>query len=40
LASPDYHELAKRAKDLGSAAVGVALTALALSWAYALWQLA
>lgn len=38
LASPDYHELAKRAKDLGSAAVGVALTALALCWAYALWQ--
>jgi len=39
LASPDYHELAKRAKDLGSAAVGVALTALALCWAYALWHI-
>ena len=33
LASPAYHELAKRAKDLGSAAVGVALTALPRSLA-------
>lgn len=39
LVSPDYHELAKRAKDLGSAAVGVALFALGLCWASACWQL-
>ena len=39
LVSPEYHDLAKRAKDLGSAAVGVALTALALCWIYALWHL-
>lgn len=32
LASPEYHELAKRAKDLGSAAVAVAITANVILW--------
>jgi diacylglycerol kinase (ATP) len=36
LASPDYHPLAKKAKDLGSAAVGIALALNALAWILAL----
>ena len=32
LASPNYHELAKRAKDLASAAVTCAITANAVAW--------
>ena len=32
LASPNYHELAKRAKDLASAAVTCAITANAIAW--------
>ena len=32
LVSPDYHELAKRAKDAASAAVGVLLAAYFLAW--------
>ncbi len=39
LASPGYHPLAKKAKDLGSAAVGLSLAVNALSWGLALWQL-
>ena len=33
LVSPDYHALAKKAKDLGSAAVFCALTAFFTAWA-------
>ena len=36
LASPDWHELAKRAKDLGSAAVFAMLVVFFGAWAYAL----
>lgn len=36
LASPDYHELAKRAKDLGSAAVFCALVTYFSTWVVAL----
>ena len=36
LASPDYHELAKRAKDLGSFAVFLALVLFFVSWPLAL----
>ena len=36
--SPDYDELAGRAKDLGSAAVLLSLIAAATVWAYALYQ--
>lgn len=36
LASPRYHELAGRAKDLGSAAVFLALTIFFCSWATAI----
>lgn len=36
LASPRYHELAGRAKDLGSAAVFLALTIFFCSWAAAM----
>ena len=32
LASPEYHELAKKAKDLASAAVAVAITANVVLW--------
>ena len=39
LASPGYHPLAKKAKDLGSAAVGISLAVNALAWGLALWQL-
>jgi diacylglycerol kinase (ATP) len=37
--SPDLHPLSKRAKDIGSAAVMLALVACALLWASALWRL-
>jgi diacylglycerol kinase (ATP) len=36
LASPEYHELAGRAKDMGSAAVFISLTVAGVSWASAL----
>lgn len=36
LASPQYHSLAKRAKDLASAAVGTTLLAYLLAWLAAL----
>ena len=36
--SPDYHELAGRAKDMGSAAVLISLVAAAVAWVYALYQ--
>ena len=39
LASPEYHILAKRAKDLGSAAVLIALLLAAGLWAAALWMI-
>ena len=35
---PEWHDLAKRAKDMGSAAVLLALLACASVWAMALWQ--
>jgi len=37
--SPDLHPLSKRAKDIGSAAVMLALVTCALLWATALWRL-
>ncbi len=33
LVSPDYHELAKRAKDAASAAVGICLAVYFIAWA-------
>jgi diacylglycerol kinase (ATP) len=36
-ASPDKHELAKRAKDMGSAAVLFSLTSAAAVWGLVLW---
>ena len=39
LAAPDYHVLAKRAKDLGSAAVLVALLLAACLWIGAIWAI-
>jgi diacylglycerol kinase (ATP) len=39
LVSPEFHELAKRAKDLGSAAVLLSLLMLAAVWTVVLWQL-
>jgi diacylglycerol kinase (ATP) len=39
LASPGYHPLAKRAKDLGSAAVGLCLTINGLAWGLAALKL-
>ena len=39
LASPEYHELAKRAKDMGSAAVLMVLTALGVAWFFSLCPL-
>lgn len=39
LASPEYHILAKRAKDLGSAAVLIALLLSACLWTAALWMI-
>lgn len=35
--SPERHDLSKRAKDLGSAAVFIALTAAASVWVLVLW---
>ena len=37
--SPDLHPLSKRAKDIGSAAVMLAIVACALLWLSALWRL-
>ena len=39
MTSPGYHELAKRAKDMGSAAVFMMLTALTIAWVVALYPL-
>ena len=39
MTSPGYHELAKRAKDMGSAAVFIMLTALTIAWVVALWSI-
>ena len=39
MTSPGYHELAKRAKDMGSAAVFIMLTALTIAWVVALWPI-
>ena len=36
--SPDLHPLSKRAKDIGSAAVMLAIVACVLLWASALWR--
>jgi len=36
MANPEYHDLAKQAKDLGSAAVLVSVTFALLIWGYAL----
>ncbi|OGG95042.1 MAG: hypothetical protein A2508_09490 [Candidatus Lambdaproteobacteria bacterium RIFOXYD12_FULL_49_8] len=38
LASPDYHQLAKEAKDIGSAVVLLSLTFNLFLWALALWH--
>lgn len=35
---PEYHELSGRAKDIGSAAVLVALVFMVLTWALLLWD--
>ena len=35
---PEWHDLAKRAKDMGSAAVLLALVWCALVWGFALWS--
>lgn len=40
LLSPGYHPLAKKAKDLGSAAVGLSLIMNVLAWSLALYLLA
>ena len=37
LASPDYHELAKQAKDMGSLAVLIAIKFLIISWLVAIY---
>ena len=37
--SPDLHPLSKRAKDIGSAAVMLAIVTCALLWLSALWRL-
>jgi diacylglycerol kinase (ATP) len=37
--SPDLHPLSKRAKDIGSAAVMLAILTCALLWVSALWRL-
>jgi len=39
LASPDYHMLAKRAKDIGSGAVFVSITLALLLWSGAVWSI-
>lgn len=36
-ASPEKHELAKRAKDMGSAAVFLSIVSAAVVWACILW---
>jgi diacylglycerol kinase (ATP) len=36
--SPEFHELAGRAKDMGSAAVLLLMTNVALCWGLVLWQ--
>ncbi len=38
-ASPEFHQLAKQAKDMGSAAVLISLVMLAAAWAFALAEL-
>lgn len=38
-ASPEYHRLAERAKDMGSAAVMLSLTLAATAWAWALYTI-
>jgi diacylglycerol kinase (ATP) len=35
---PEFHDLSKRAKDMGSAAVLLSLLVFALTWGGALWQ--
>ena len=35
---PEWHDLSKRAKDMGSAAVFLSLVLCALAWGGALWQ--
>jgi diacylglycerol kinase (ATP) len=35
---PEFHELAGRAKDMGSAAVFVAMMAMLATWGFILWQ--
>lgn len=37
-ASPEFHELAGRAKDMGSAAVLLLMTNVVLAWALVLWS--
>jgi diacylglycerol kinase (ATP) len=37
LASPDYHDLAKHAKDMGSAAVMISVLLALLLWVYAIF---
>jgi diacylglycerol kinase (ATP) len=39
LVSPEYNPLAKKAKDLGSAAVGLCLAINGIAWVLAIWQL-
>jgi diacylglycerol kinase (ATP) len=39
MTSPGYHELAKRAKDMGSEAVFMMLTSLTIAWVVALWPI-
>ena len=39
LASPEYHRLAKRAKDLASAAVGTTLLAYLMTWIAAVFSM-
>ena len=39
LASPEFHTLAGRAKDMGSAAVFICLTLAGILWAAAIWTL-
>ena len=38
-ASPEYHELAKQAKDMGSAAVLLAILMQAIAWGFAAWEI-
>ncbi len=39
LASPQIHPLAKRSKDMASAAVTLAIVSVSIAWAYALYTL-